>query len=179
MPGIGPNKTTAAVSMISAAAAEPVTLASLWSQDRMLGKSLRFHGSGTFDVAGAYTNTLTLGADVTAGSQSSEVVVAASGAAAVASGAQTTGVFELDVDMACVTVGAATSGWIADGTIAYGVYLSTATQTVFTMGGLNVAGVATAVVLVPTTPYYFELWSLFNTAPTAFYLNKFKIYAEN
>jgi hypothetical protein len=176
MPGVGANNASAVVTCMSAAAAEPIILANLWSTGNILGKSLHFRGSGTYDIAGAYTNVFEIGADTTRGTYAA--AGAASGACAAVS-TTTVGTMRFEVDAVCVTAGSATTGWIFDGWVEYAASASTTASLRYNVGNVNVAGVATAVALVPLTPYYFEVFFTWSTAAAASYLNTYKIYAEN
>lgn len=175
MPGVGATKTTTAIQSVSAAAAADFALSSLWPVGNMLGKSLKFKASGTFDAT-AVTNLVQIGFGTTQGTLGT--ALAASGADTVAS--TTTGTWNMDVDATCVTQGSATTGWFADGFVDYGVFGATSAITGrFTVGGSSTAGVPNTVAIVPTTVFFWEVFSTWGTAPTAFVCAKYKIYAEN
>lgn len=178
MPAPGATNASAVITRMSSAAPMPITLASIWPLDRMVGKSLHFRGSGSHSLAGAYTNVLTLGADVTAGTYVAGVGCV-SGACSALAATQTVGTMGFEIDATCQSVTTTNSGWIFDGFVEYGYNGSTAITTRYNVGGLNVAGVATAVVIPTSVPTFFEVFYTWSTAATASYLNKFKIYAEN
>jgi hypothetical protein len=177
MPGVGASNATGVITCMSSAAMEPITLANLWSMGNILGKSLRFRGSGTYSIGGAYTNVFGIGADTTRGTYAATGAV--SGACAAASTA-TTGVMQFDVDAVCVTAGSATTGWIFSGWVEYGATATATTALLrYNIGNTVSAGVATAQALLTLTPYYFDVFYTWSTAATASYLNTYKIYAEN
>jgi hypothetical protein len=177
MPGVGPTKATTTASVVSAAAAAQFSLESLWpSGGVMLGKSLVFRAGGTYDATNV-SNLLSLSADPTVTSQTSAVTVAATGAALAPS--TTVGMWDLFVEATCSTVGAGTSGWVTSGWLEYGINAGTAITTRYSAGGANTLGIPNTVAIVPSTAYFWELWSTWGTAPTAFVCSKYKIYAEN
>jgi hypothetical protein len=183
MPAVGATKTTTALQVVSGTGAGGTTapafqmaLAQLWPVSQLIGKSLRFEAAGTYD-AGAVTNLMGLYADTAQAAQS--VQLGSTGAVTIPS--NTVGAWRMSVEAECVGVSNAASNWVVEGAIKYGIANNAATAAVaeYMMGGANTLGVPGFAVLNPVQQYYWELWSTFGTAPTAFVCSKFKIYAEN
>lgn len=182
MPGVGATKSTTAQQVVTGTGntgPPPYLmpgLASIWPAHQIVGKAFKFTAKGTYD-AGAVTNLMQLYADTAQATPG--VLLAASGTITLAS--QTTGTWDMDVDLSCVAsiAGSGGSSWVAQGKITYGTAANTAIDLVYTVGGANALGVPTYITLLNYTPYYFELYSTFGTSPTAFVCSQFKVYAEN
>jgi hypothetical protein len=182
MPAVGATKTTTTQSLVSGnAAGNPAfqmpELGALWPVSQMAGKVLQILAGGTYD-AGAVTNTMVLAYDSTQGSIGT--TIASTGAATVVSTA--TGEWQMELTMTCTGAASATnSNWMTTGTISYGVGNNAAASaaSVFMLGGANSAGVPTALSLPNYANNYWELWSTFGTAPTAFVCSQFMVLALN
>lgn len=179
MPVVGPTKTTTAVQCVTQPAAlafQLPALSALWPLDKMPGKALKVVAGGTYD-AGAVTNLLTLNADTTPAT----ALTAIAGTGAVTWISSTTGMWEMDIDIDCVGVVSPTStSWFASGKLFAGPgNTPSALGQISGVGGANALGIPSAVALDPTLRYFLELFSTWGTAPTAFVVSKFKVYAEN
>lgn len=182
MQAVGATKTTTTQSLVSGnASGNPAfqmpALASIWSPDRLQGKTIMIKAGGTYD-AGAVTNTLVIAADSTQGTIGT--TLASTGAATIIS--STTGNWYLEVTLNCISVGNNTSGWATSGYVMYGTgnNAGTAGAALAMVGGAQSAGVPTALNLATSTTIgYIELWSTFGTAPTAFVCSQFSIWGCN
>ena len=182
MPGPGATKTTTTQSLVSGnSATSPAflmpALGTIWPASQLQGKALQILMGGTYD-AGAVTNALTLSVDATQGTHGTDI--AATGAFTIVS--TTTGAWSAQVLLTCIGTGAVTSSnWEVIGGASYGAAnnaSTTGTNDVL-MGGANSAGVPTAVTLSNTASNFWEVWSTFGTAPTAFVMSQFVVMALN
>lgn len=182
MPAVGATKTTTTQSLVSGnASGNPAyqlpALASIWSPDKLQGKSLHIQAGGTYD-AGAVTNTMVLAYDPTQATIGT--TIAATGAFTIPS--TTTGSWLMDLWLDCISVGNNTSGWSTSGSIKYGASnnAGATASTEVMMGGAQTLGVPTSLALATSASIgYIELWSTFGTAPTAFVCSSYKIFGLN
>lgn len=181
MPAPGATKTTTTQSLVSGnSATSPAflmpALGTIWPVSALQGKVLQVLMGGTYD-AGAVTSTLALAVDATQGTLGT--TIAGTGAVTVIS--STTGAWNAQILLTCTgTVAVTSSAWEVIGTVSYGGGNNAGTSTSDAMiGGANSAGVPTAVTLSNTASNFWEVWSTWGTAPTAFVMSQFVVMALN
>lgn len=182
MPAAGVTKTTTTQSCVSGnSATNPAflmpALGTIWPVSNMQGKAINIWAGGTYDAT-AVGSTLGLYYDATQGSVGT--LIAGTGAVVVVS--STTGAWNMQLTLNCIGTGAVTSSnWYTTGSISYGVgnNAGVAGNAIASVGGANALGVPTALTLSNVTTNYWELWSTWATAPTAFVCSTFIIQAMN
>jgi hypothetical protein len=182
MPNAGATKTTTTQSLVSGnSATNPAfqmpALGSIWPVSNMQGKVISILAGGTYDAT-AVGSTLGLYYDATQGSVGT--LIAGSGSVVVVS--STTGGWYMDLTLTCIGTGAVTSSnWYTSGSIVYGVgnNAGVAGSATGIVGCANALGVPTALTLSNVTLNYWELWSTWATAPTAFVVSQFVVMAMN
>jgi hypothetical protein len=182
MPVVGATKTTTTSSLVSGnSGTNPAflmpALGSIWPVSSMQGKVLQVWAAGTYDAT-AVTSQLGLYFDATQATQGT--LIAGTGAVTVPS--TTTGEWNMEVTLTCIGTGAVTSSnWNTAGQIAYGPgnNAAAAAATVAMVGGANTAGVPTSLLLSNTASNFWELWSVWGTAPTAFVCSQFIVMGLN
>jgi hypothetical protein len=180
MPATGASITATTKQIISGTSAtnppfQAPALQNIWSVAQMPGKALHFSASGGFDIS-ANTNTMWLYAD--SAFSSATTALAQTGAATWAASA--VGFWQLIMDMTCVSCGNSVSTWYTGGNITVGPGSApTAFGSTITFANAVNAGVPQTISLNPATPYYFELYTQWGGAPTAFVCTQFEIYGQN
>lgn len=150
-------------------------LYNIWSPSQMAGKALHFEASGGYDITAANV-TMQLYFDV--GFSAATTLVAATGAAAWA--AQTTGAWNMSLDMTCVSSGMSVSTWYSAGAIITGPGSAATTPgSAFSFGNTVVAGIPQTVTLVPATSYCPELYVTVSAGNTAFICTQMQVWALN
>jgi hypothetical protein len=184
MPGAGASLASTTKSVVSGnSASVPAflmpALGTIWPVSAMQGKAIQVIAAGTYDAT-AVGNTLQLYADPTQASTTSQILLAGTGSVVVVS--TTTGSWNMELTLTCTGTGAVTSSnWMTAGVITYGVgnNAGTAGAAVAMVGGANALGVPTALTLSNITSNYWELWSTWATAPTAFVCSQFMVMGLN
>lgn len=182
MPAAGATKTTTTQSMVSGnAAGNPAfqmpALGAIWPVSAMTGKVLQILAGGTYD-AGAVTSTIGVYYDATQATVGT--LIAGTGAATIVS--STTGEWTMEVTLTCTgAASATTSNWMTSGSVLYGTGNNAGVNGAVTamVGGANTLGVPTALALPNYASNYWEVWSTFGTAPTAFVMSQFIVMALN
>lgn len=181
MPGPGATKTTTTQSLVSGnSATSPAflmpALATIWPVSALQGKAIQILLGGTYDAT-AVTAQLFLSVDSVQATHGTDI--ATSGAVTVIS--STTGAWNASILLTCIGTGAVTSSnWEIIGGVSYGGGNNAGTSTSDAlMGGANSAGVPTAVTLSNTASNFWEIWSTWGTAPTAFVLSQYVVMALN
>jgi hypothetical protein len=183
MPAIGATLAATAVTCVSgtSSSAAPFLMPSLqniWSPSQMQGKSLMIVANGGYDVGSNTGNKMSLILDsALATTAASSVTVASTGSNTFPT--STTGAWEIQLWMSCVSTGTV-STWYPGGTMTCGPGSSNVTaSSTFVWGSTITAGIPQVVTIPTTVPYYVDLYSQWATAPTAFVVSTFQVYAMN
>ena len=150
-------------------------LYNIWSPSQMAGKALHFQAAGGYDIA---ASNVTMQMYFDTAFSAVTTLVAATGAAAWA--AQTTGAWNLDVDLTCVSSGMSVSTWYSSGAIVTGPgNTPTTPSSAFSFGCPVTLGIPQTITLVPATSYCPELYVTVSATNTAFVCTQFQIWALN
>jgi hypothetical protein len=180
MPAIGPTitTTTAHTMMTGNSATNPPfllpALSSIWSPSSLVGKGLMILASGGYDIASSTPTTMLLSMDTT--STTPGVTVGATGSAAWA--ASTTGAWEIQVWLTCVSTGTV-STWYSGGQLTCGpgnAETAAATALTYMFSNAITAGIPQPVTLTTNQAYFPEIYTTWATAPTAQVCSQFMIF---
>jgi hypothetical protein len=181
MPATGPDITGTAKSLITGNTATnpPYQLPpfqNIWSPAVLAGRSIMIASSGGYDIGASTQNTLILTLDGTAGT-SGLYTIASTGAATWP--ATTTGSWESQVWMSCVSTGTA-STWYTGGQLTVGPgNAPTATASTYMWGGAVTAGIPQPLTVPTNTALFPEMYCTWAAAPTAFVCTQFMIFGLN
>jgi hypothetical protein len=137
-------------------------LSSLWGgASYAIGRALRVVVRGTIGTAAtAPTLILSYQADLTQNSQTSAVTLAATGAATI-TGSLASAAFELEFGIDVNSVGTTASSIDVVGKFTYGAGNNAATTAAT---AIMVGSAASITTMVPTSPYFMELWATWGTS---------------
>jgi hypothetical protein len=182
MPVIGTSITSTSTVVCNTAATmgpfQLPALGNIWSIGNMVGKGLMIVASGGYDCAALNSNTFRLQTDTAiATSAATSGLLCVTGAATAP--LSTTGAWDLQVWMSCVSVVANTATFYVSGDLTYGAGNSNSATLYYNVGNSVTAGVPTATSLATNAAQYVDLWTTWATAPTAFVCSQFMVFGLN